>query len=112
MTSAIGLTSTLAPTRIPSTIKLNSIFLIGLHTPKYIAKVRVKENKSSGAKLRLEIKSEGSKLTKRIAISAIFLEDNFKVILYIRINISTNIMIYTKSEIKNERMMIKKSIEF
>jgi hypothetical protein len=64
-----------------------------LHTPKYNAKVRVKENKSSGAKLKLEIKSEGSKLTKRIATSAIFFEDNFKVILYTKIRISTNIMI-------------------
>ena len=44
-----------------------------------MAKVRIKENNNSGAKLKLEIKSEGSKLTKRIAISAIFFEDNFKV---------------------------------
>jgi hypothetical protein len=66
-----------------------------LHTPKYNAKIRVKENNSSGAKLKLEIKSEGSKLTKRIAISAIFLEDNFKVILYTKVSININIIIYT-----------------
>ena len=68
---------------------------MGLHTPKYNANVRVKENNSSGAILKLEIKSEGSKLTKRTAIIAIFLEDNLKVILYTKINISINIFIGT-----------------
>jgi hypothetical protein len=66
-----------------------------LQTPKYNARVSIKENNSSGARLKLEIKNEGSTLTKRIAIAAIFFEDNFIVILYTKIKISVNTMIYT-----------------
>jgi hypothetical protein len=63
-----------------------------LHTPKYKARVSIKEKSNSGPKFKLEIKSEGSKLTKRTAKIAMFFEDILDVILYVKTKISKKII--------------------